>query len=169
MPLLVHPASLPAEELLAQTRESRTRRSGPGGQHRNKVETAVMLVHVPTGISAEGAERRSQAENRSVALKRLRLKLALQHRSPAACDDPSDLWRSRTRGRLLVVNADHDDYPALVAEALDRLQVTAFDMATAAAGLAVSPTQLARLFRKDRTAWTALNSLRAGLGLPLLR
>ncbi|MEI6355559.1 MAG: peptide chain release factor-like protein [Verrucomicrobiota bacterium] len=37
--------------------------------------TAVVLVHVPTGIAAEASERRSQHENRGVALKRLRLRL----------------------------------------------------------------------------------------------
>lgn len=165
----MHPASLTPVDLLAQTRESRTRRSGPGGQHRNKVETAVILVHLPTGISAEASERRSLAENRRVALQRLRLRLALQHRSPAAYDGPSALWRSRLRGRLLAVAGDHDDYPTLIAEALDRLQAVGFDMSRAATTLLVSPTQLAGLFRKQRAAWTALAALRARIGLPALK
>ena len=48
---------------------------GPGGQHRNKTASAVRLVHLPTGITVTATERRSQALNRGVALKRLRAAL----------------------------------------------------------------------------------------------
>ena len=49
--------------------------SGPGGQHRNKRETAVRVRHLPSGISALAAEHRSQARNKALALRRLELKL----------------------------------------------------------------------------------------------
>lgn len=164
----MHPAALPTADLLAQCQETRTRRSGPGGQHRNKVETAVVLVHRQTGLSAEGSERRSQAENRAAAVWRLRLALALSHREPPPAT-PSALWASRLRGRQLSIAADHDDYPALVAEALDRLQAAAHEMRPAADALGVSPSQLARLFRKVPAAWVAINRLRGEAGLPPLR
>ncbi len=164
----MHPAALPADDLLLQCDETRTRRSGPGGQHRNKVETAVVLVHRPTGLAAEGSERRSQAENRRVALWRLRLTLALSHREtpPVA---PSALWASRVRGRQLVIAADHDDYPALVAEALDTLMAVGFEMRPAADALGVSMSQLTKLFRKVPAAWVAVNRLRGEAGLPPLK
>lgn len=165
----MHPAALAPADLLKACRETQTRRSGPGGQHRNKVQTAVMLVHAPTGIAAEGSERRSQAENRTMALKRLRLKLALEHRTPASPSGPSQLWLSRTRGRQLVISADHDAYPALVAEALDQLQATGFEIPTAALQLSITGTQLVRLFKKVPAAWVALNAYRAGFGLTHLK
>jgi len=164
----MHPAALPPDELLEQTRELHTRRSGPGGQHRNKTQTAVVLTHVPTGIVAEASERRSQAENRAVALRRLRLRLALEHREPPLAA-ASQRWRSRTLGRRLVVSATHDDYPALVAEALDQLHSLSLAMPRAAEMLGVTATQLLGLFKKDPAAWTALNALRGRAGLPLLK
>src|SRR6478672_6053934 len=91
---ILHPAVLPLPQLLKQCTVHRTRRSGPGGQHRNKVETAVVVEHQPTYITAQAGERRSQEENRQVALFRLRLALALEVRSPVAFPyAPSELWR----------------------------------------------------------------------------
>ena len=47
------------------------RGGGPGGQHRNKVETGVRLFHPPSGITVTATEGRSQYRNRQAAVTRL--------------------------------------------------------------------------------------------------
>ena len=168
-PDMMHPAALDSAALLAACRETRTKRSGPGGQHRNTTETAVVLTHLPTGITAEASERRSQAENRRVALWRLRLRLAIEHRLPPSPVGPSTVWEARNAGGRLAVNGEHDDYPTLVAEALDRLAAVQGEVSTAASRLRVTATQFVRLFKKQPAAWMALAACRRAHGLPPLR
>jgi len=59
------------EQLEKETVITFFRGSGPGGQHRNKVETGVRLRHEPTGTVVEVDEERSQARNRGIAFERL--------------------------------------------------------------------------------------------------
>jgi protein subunit release factor B len=67
--------SLPDDVLLEECELDVFVASGPGGQHRNKTESGVRLVHKPTGVTVTATERRSQHENRSHALARLRERL----------------------------------------------------------------------------------------------
>ncbi|MBC7817011.1 MAG: peptide chain release factor-like protein [Planctomycetaceae bacterium] len=165
-----HPSALEPESLLRDCSERRTRRSGPGGQHRNKVETAVVLRHEPTGIEAEGNERRSQAENRQVALFRLRVRLAVEVRTVRAPDQvPSELWRSRCPAGRISVNPTHGDFPALLAEALDVLAVCDFDIPAAAESLTCTGSQLVKLLKDERSAFERLTRERTARGLPRLR
>jgi ribosome-associated protein len=67
------------DTIKAQTRVTFFRSGGPGGQHRNKVETAVRLVHGPTGLTVVAADERSQRRNLTVAFDRLRKKLIARY------------------------------------------------------------------------------------------
>jgi protein subunit release factor B len=58
--------------------ESFARSSGPGGQHVNKVSSAVTLRHRPTGVSVTVEDSRSQAVNRKIARTRLREAILLK-------------------------------------------------------------------------------------------
>ena len=163
----MHPAALEDDALLAQCELSKTRRSGPGGQHRNKVETAVVIHHLPSGIHAEACERRSASENRRVALGRLRMALALGVRSPHR--EPSALWRSRVDDGRLVVNKRHADVPALVAEALDVLAEEHGEAPTAAARLGIRTSPLVRLLAIEPKALPLVNRWREARGRPQLK
>jgi protein subunit release factor B len=65
--------------------------SGPGGQHKNKTESAIRIKHLPTGIIAVATESRSQIKNRELAWQRLIEKLAKrrQKRKPRLPTQPS--------------------------------------------------------------------------------
>lgn len=165
-----HPAGLDDARLLAECDQRFLRRSGPGGQNRNKVETAVVLHHRPTDLSAEANERRTQGENRREAVRRLRFLLAREVRKPVdPLHPPSPLWQSRLRGGRIQVNPDHDDVPALLAEALDHVHDRAYDLKAAADVLGCTPTQLVRLLRLDPKALAMVNHERGERGLrPML-
>ncbi len=154
-----HPARLDVETLLADCELERVRRSGPGGQHRNKVETGVVLRHRPTGVVAEASERRSGEANRREAVRRLRIRLALEIRT-APDDEPSPLWSSRCRNERVSVSATHDDFPALLSEVLDRLAADEADPRTTASFLKCRSSQLVRFLKLEPAAFTLLNGWR---------
>jgi hypothetical protein len=165
-----HPATLPEDVLLQSCDLTKGRSTGPGGQHRNKVETKVTILHAPTDIEAHAGERRSAEENRRVAMFRLRLALAVDVRAPVPLGEVrSELWRSRCRDERIACNPEHHDYPALLAEAMDVTWACGLDVKRAAARLCCSTSQLVKLIKDHPHAMVRLNEWRVDAGLHALK
>ena len=154
----IHPAAIPVELLLRECHVRHERRRGPGGQHRNKTESAVVIRHSPTGIEGQAAERRSQFDNHRNAVKRLRLNLALAVRTISRADAaPTYLWRSRCHEGRIGISPDHEDFPTLLAEALDVLTSRNFHVPGSAEQLGCTSSQLLKLLKKEPRAFLWLN------------
>ena len=69
------------EDLLAECEVETFHSSGPGGQNVNRRETAVRLRHLPTGAAVACQQERSQAQNKAIALERLRRLLEARNRT----------------------------------------------------------------------------------------
>ena len=66
MPLAEH-----LERLARDCEITAYRSSGPGGQKKNKTESSIRAVHLPTGITRIATESRSQTRNKAAALERV--------------------------------------------------------------------------------------------------
>ena len=144
-------------ELLRECREERYKASGPGGQRRNKVTTAVRLRHEPTGVIVQAEEGRALEENRRRAVRRLRERIAVEVRAPfniASPTLPAEFRKYVSPEGRLSVNAKNPDYPIVVATVLDALAgATGGSYAPAAKALGVTSSQLAKFLESDREVW----------------
>lgn len=143
-------------ELLKECREERYKASGPGGQRRNKVTTAVRLRHEPTGVHVQAEEGRALEENRRRAVRRLRERIAIEVRAsfdPANPLLPPEFTKYVTPPGRLSVNPKNPDYPHVVATLLDALAAVECSNAAAAASLGVTTSQLTKFLESDREVW----------------
>ena len=161
----LHPSLLPADVLLSQSELRTQRRSGPGGQHRNKTSSGVFLHHRPTGVVAEATERRSQADNRVMALARLRYRLALEIRTTSlldATDLPAEEeeLRQRMHGSKLRLSDRNEEKPAVLALLLNDLHAAGGQPSMVARLWGTSTSSLVRIVKSHAPAFVLLNSFR---------
>lgn len=161
--------------LLAQCRVDRFRASGPGGQKRNKTESAVRLRHEALGVTATATDSRSQHENRARALRRLRAAVAIEVRRELALE--GDYRAPPALAELVAAGGGTRSEKARRATAY-LLGVAALLDLFAAAGCSVSDTarhlgsttgQTARLLSQDERVLRRANEMRAAAGLKPLR
>jgi hypothetical protein len=159
-------------KLLAECEVHTYRASGPGGQNRNKVESAVRICHTPTGVTAIAEDSRSQLENRPRALRRLREAIAIRVRSPVdrANFKPPAEWISAIHhaGRLRVQERN-PDYPTIVATALDVLDACLGRVSEAAQLLEVSTHHFVQFLADHPHGWQEANRIRQRHGQKALR
>ena len=160
-----HPAGWSEDELLSHCKLTFSRASGPGGQNRNKVETSVQVEFVSAGIIAQASERRTQNENRKVAIQRLRCKLAVEHQPTYELMQhvpltASELWNRYCINGRMNISDSNTDWPVLLAELMNFLEQKDWNLSLVAEGLATSSSRLVKLLKKYPPALSRLNGER---------
>jgi hypothetical protein len=162
------------DALIAQCEVDRYRASGPGGQHRNKTESAVRLRHRLLDVSAIGEDSRSQAENKIHAVRRLRSAIALQVREPVGLEQyaPSPRLAALIAGGTAPLGARTRltaDYWLAMAELLDLLVAGDLEIGTTAQRLGITTGAMSKLLLHDEQVGRAVNDLRRAKNMRPLR
>jgi hypothetical protein len=169
----LHPSCLTADEISRQCERRAQRRSGPGGQHRNKTSSGVFLLHAPTGVVAEATERRSQAENSKIALARMQLKLAVEIRTMSpivGCIDSEEQGiRRHLQARAMRVARRSPDYPALCALLLNDFYFTGGQPSLVGQFWKTGSSGLVRFLKTHPPAIVFVNTIREHHGRLQLR
>lgn len=158
------------DQLIAQSDVDRYRASGPGGQHRNKTESAVRLRHKLTGASAIGEDSRSQAENKLHAVRRLRAAIALEVREPLTAPPPSLLaFVQAGTAPLGAKTRQTGAYWNAIAQLFDLIVANELEIGTTAQQLGITTGALSKLLLHDEQVGRAINDLRRARQMRPLR
>ncbi len=162
------------DALIGQCEVDRYRASGPGGQHRNKTESAIRLRHKTTGAMAIGEDSRSQAENKVHAVRRLRSTIALDIREPVVLEGYAPSLRlaafvAAGTAPLGARTKRTGEYWAAIAELLDLLVAGSLEIATTAQRLGITTGALSKLLLHDDQVARVVNDLRRARAMRALR
>jgi hypothetical protein len=160
----------PDEKLLARCTVATYRASGPGGQHRNKTESAVRLTHRPTGVVVTATERRSQHENRHRAVVRLRKAIVLEVRESLPAGAPCDVLAGALRDAVWPrISQKSPIYLVVAAQVLDHLEAAGGRVSDMAERLGASTASLVKFLSLDDDLWQVANRIRQRFGEKPLR
>jgi len=161
--------SLSDDELFAQCEFDRYRASGPGGQKRNKTDSAVRLRHRPTGIIVTAADSRSQHDNRARAIKRLRAALAFDVRQPTDGSPPPPAILQAMLSGKVAVKERHEDFLPAYSWVLDVLFEQQGRLAETADRLGISTGGLVKFLETSTDGWQSAMHIRTEFGQKALR
>ncbi len=168
--------TLPDDELLQQCKRSNHQASGPGGQKRNRVYSAVRLEHAAADLRAEASEYREAGRNLTDALQKLRLAAAFQGAAlvpfvPAEDAPPAEIPEAPPEYPAFraKINPGHRDFPAVVLLALIALRLGRSEPRPAAERLGVTTSQLVKFLKIDKAVLARANELRTRAGRPRLQ
>jgi hypothetical protein len=141
---------LPDADFLKLCEISSYKGSGPGGQHKNKTNSGVKLKlkiekNSQLIIESYSCDDRSSHINKLLALKKLRLKIALQIREEPATQIPFPFPGSDGK-----ISPDNNLYPQFIADILDRITLCKGDLSEAAKMWGLSKSTLNKIILQDK-------------------
>jgi len=148
------------EQFLKDCQIETYRGPGPGGQKRNKTSSAVRITHLPSGLNAIAGESRRQSTNKEVALRRLRLRIAIEQR------EPIDLASFYLPDWFTLTIADRNPlYPQVVGLVLDVLIAADWATSTARDMLKVGSRPFIRFLHNEPELWATVQRERKQSGM----
>jgi hypothetical protein len=142
------------DQLLAACTQKGFQGSGPGGQHRNKTNTGVQLNLPQYNLEIKSCEARSAKENKTHALHRMQMALALRVR-----EEPQnpEIPFPGSNGHIQPSNPL---FPLFVAHVFDRMAAKNGDTKEAAKAFGLSPSALVKILRQSKPCAEKLQNSR---------
>ncbi len=153
--------NLSDEQLLSEAEVDYSRASGPGGQKRDKTESAVRIYHPEVDLSASCERTRSRHRNRELALRKLKIAYAIQtrHSFPREKFEVPEALRQYVDNGLRI-KTENPYYPFLLKLVLDLLENSEGRISQVADLLGVSTSRVVDFLKRKDRAFQEANSIR---------